>query len=112
MSIRFARPYGMRAVHQRAPAVETIDTRSPSRVPFSRNAATAALAWLARIGVMCVSSKMIANVRPRCSSGSVLTVTRGGSGGAGVGFRGSVIASKLVTCCGTPSSVTVRSLAS
>ena len=62
----------MRAVHQVPPAVEMSVTRSPSRVPFSRKLATAAFAWLARHGVMFMSSNTTTKVRPRCSSGVVL----------------------------------------
>ena len=98
----------MRVVHHVPPAVEMSETRSPSRTPFSRKLATAAFAAFARVGVMWVSSKMIANVRPRCSAGSVFTDTCGGATlDAGGGSSGSSIASKLTTGWATPSSSTV-----
>ena len=111
MSISFCRPASMRVVHQVAPAVEISDTRSPSRVPFSRKLATATFAWFARKGVMCMSSKTTTKVRARCSSGAVFEDTFGGGGAAADGCSGSSTASKVTTSCFTPSSVTVRSAA-
>ena len=111
MSISFERPASMREVHQVPPAVEMSDTRSPSRVPFSRKLATAAFAWLARHGVMCMSSKTTTNVRARCSSGVMFEEILGGGGAAADGFSGSSTASNVTTSCLTPSSVTVMSAA-
>jgi hypothetical protein len=101
----------MRDVHQVPPAVEISDTRSPSRVPFSRKLATAALAWFARHGVMCMSSKTSTKVRARCSSGATFEDTLGGGGAAADGWSGSSTASKLTTSCLAPSSVTLMSAA-
>src|SRR4029453_8423092 len=110
ISMSFERPASMRDVHQAPPAVEISETRSPSRVPFSRKLTTAAFAWLARHGVVCMSSNTITKVRPCCVSLSTFDVILGGGGAAPEGCSGSSTASKLTTSCLTPSSVTVMSL--
>src|SRR6185503_13117470 len=81
-----------------------------SRVPFSRKLTTAAFAWLARHGVVCMSSNTITKVRPCCVSLSTFDVILGGGGAEPEGCSGSSTASKLTTSCLTPSSVTVMSL--
>src|SRR4029453_13272259 len=110
ISMSFERPASMRDVHQAPPAVEISETRSPSRVPFSRKLTTAAFAWLARHGVVCMSSNTITKVRPCCVSRSTFDVILGGGGALPEGCSGESAASKLATSCLTPSSVTVMSL--
>ena len=101
----------MRALHQAAPPVETIVTRSPSAAPFCRNSATAALACRAWKGVRCTSSKTITKVRPAfgVAAGPVLVETGGGADSAAGVAGASWTASKVATLCGAPSSSTLKS---
>ena len=78
----------MRAVHQTPPPVASSVTRSPSRVSFPRNSATAALACCAVAGPRWTSSKTITNVRPRCSCGVGVRREPGGAGAAGAAGAG------------------------
>ena len=73
----------MRVVHQTRPPVASSVTRSPSRVSFPRNSATAALACCAVAALRWTSSKTITKVRPRRSSSPAFVETLGGEGRAG-----------------------------
>ena len=73
----------MRVVHQTRPPVASRVTRSPSRVSFLRNSATAALACCAVPALRWTSSKTITKVRPRRSSSPVFVETLGSEGRAG-----------------------------
>src|SRR6266571_4433760 len=111
MAMSASRPDSIRVLHHTSPPVPMSVTRSPSRIPFFRNAATATLARWAWGIARWIVSKRITNVRPVRASGSVLVEMRGGSFGVAEGAAGSWTASKLAIVWGSPSSLTTKSVA-